>query len=420
MKSFTVTLAATMVVGAAASHGHGHQHLHAKKDASRIEARAAPDVVTKFVPGPTAVVYQLAGEIVDNKKAEEGLKDGEYVVIGETTPTFVAPPPPPKPTTKDQGAQFIEKPKSSAAAPPPKPSEAPKPAPKVAQAASSSGATGLNAPFPDGVLDCTEFPSKYGAVPVDYLGMHGWIGIQNLPGFTLFSGSAISKIITGIAGDNCSKGSTCSYACPHGYQKSQWPASQGATGQSIGGIYCNADGKLVLTRPEVKTLCIPGEGGVSIQNDLNEFVATCRTDYPGTESMVIPAGANPGETIPLTNPSQKNYYFWKGLTTSAQYYVNPRGFSLSEGCRWVSPKGPTRAGNWAPMNLGTSVSTDGNTYISIFDNAPTSSAKLDFNVEIIGDVSVKCSYKNGVYYGGSATGCTTTIPKGGKAIVRYF
>lgn len=405
MKSFTITLAATMAVGAAASHGHGHQHLHAKKDASRMEARA-PDVITKYVPGPTALVYQLAGEVIDNKKAEQGLEEGEYVVIGETTPTFVAPPPP-KPT-KDQGAQFIEKPKSSAAPPPPKPSEEPKPAPKVAQAAASSGATGVDAPFPDGVLDCTEFPSKYGAVALDHLGMKGWAGIQILPGFNLFGNSAISKIITGIAGENCSKGSTCSYACPPGYQKSQWPAMQGATGQSVGGIYCNANGKLVLSRPEVKTLCIPGVGGLSIQNDLKEFVATCRTDYPGTESMVIPAGANPGETIPLTNPDQKKYYFWKGLATSAQYYVNPKGVSVAKGCAWDPIDGRKNTGNWAPINIGAGRADDGNTYVSIFNNAPTSTAKLDFNIEIIGDVSTKCSLINGVYSGGSATGCTVS------------
>ncbi|RFU77430.1 sun domain-containing [Trichoderma arundinaceum] len=92
-------LAATLAASVAAtpSHHHHHQHRHAKKDSpSKVEKRA-PDVVTQVIVGATETVYQLDGKIVDPKSAEAGLKDGDYVVVGETTPTYVPPPPPPPP-----------------------------------------------------------------------------------------------------------------------------------------------------------------------------------------------------------------------------------------------------------------------------------------------------------------------------------
>ena len=74
----------------------------------------------------------------------------------------------------------------------------------------------------------------------------------------------------------------CSYACPAGYQKSQWPEAQGASAQSVGGLMCGTDGKLHLTNPGLsKKLCIEGTGLVNVQNNLNKNAAICRTDYPG-------------------------------------------------------------------------------------------------------------------------------------------
>ncbi|KAL7930919.1 SUN domain-containing protein [Trichoderma chlorosporum] len=436
-------LAATLAASVAASPSHHHQHLHAKKATPNKVEKRAPDAVTKVVAGPTATVYQLDGKIVDAAAAAAGLADGEYIVIGESTPTFVPPPPPPPPSpspssTKAGGmeAQFVEEPSSSSSsvaptttsAPPPPPSttaqptstSAPPPPPKAskpAQPSAPSGGTGLNAPFPNGKIPCSHFPSDYGAVPLDWLGTDGWSGIQSVPGYTL-GALSISEIITGISGQACSDGDMCSYACPPGYQKTQWPQAQGSTGQSIGGLYCSG-GFLWLTRPDHPTLCEAGAGGVTIQNDLTDSVCTCRTDYPGIESMVIPACANAGQTIPLCNPDESDYYVWEGKETSAQYYVNKKGYGVADACVWNSPLDPQGAGNWSPVILGVGKTSGGTTFLSIFQNLPTSTALLNFNIEITGDVNSKCSYIGGVWSGGN-NGCTTSMPAGGSAVIRYF
>lgn len=434
------TLAASLAAGAAAT-SHNHLHRHVKKDAgSKVEKRQ-PDVVTEFVIGATETVYQLGGKLLDAQQAKAGLEGGDFVVVGESTPTYTPPPPPPPPTTTSVSkvaAQFIEKPSSSSAPPPPpsssppppptttsqpppppKSTRAPAPKPSSTGHSSPSGGTGLSAKFPSGQVKCSEFPSQYGAVPLDWLNMDGWAGLQFVPGFSA-SALSISNIITGIAGQSCSAGCMCSYACPPGYQKSQWPKAQGATKQSIGGIFCNSDGYLELTRDGSSTLCEPGAGGVTIKNDLSEVVSTCRTDYPGTESMVIPAIAQPGEEVVLTNPIQDAYYVWDGKSTSAQYYVNKKGLGPKDACVWNSPSDPQGAGNWSPVIVGVGKASDGITYISIFQNSPTSTAQLDFNIEITGDVNTKCSYVNGQWSGGSSNGCTTGMQSGGKATIRYF
>lgn len=432
MKSFII--AASLVAGAVADHRH-HHHQHVKKDVASPVETPEPDAVTKYVVGPTETVYELGGKVIDAAEAREGLEDGEFVIIGETTPTFSPPPPPPKPTTSsaepDMGAKFVESKEVSTSAPPPtstpepkpepKPtttSEAPPPPPKPTQKAPDTGAGGLDTPFPSGKVPCSEFPSKYGAIPLDWLDLGGWSSLQFVPEFT-YAAKSISKIITGIAGETCAPHGMCSYACPAGYQKTQWPEAQGATKQSIGGLYCNADGFLELTRPEHPTLCEKGEGGVTIKNDLDEEVCTCRTDYPGNEAMVIPLVAKPGSTVEVCNPSQDNYYIWDGMKTSAQMYINKKGYGLKDSCVWNSAIDPSGAGNWSPMILGVGKASDGNTYISIFRNLPSSHAELDFNIEVTGDVNSKCSFVNGKFTGGS-DGCTTAMPKGGKAVVRYF
>ncbi|KAL7807679.1 SUN domain-containing protein [Trichoderma gracile] len=432
-------LAATLAASVAATpshHHHHHAHRHAKKHAAAKVEKRAPDVVTEVVVGATATVFELDGKIVDAATAKAGLAEGEYIIVGETTPTFVPPPPPPPATSSAAPlrAQFVEEPISSPAAPtttsapPPPPtttaqpttSSAPPPpkTSKPAQSSPSSGATGLDADFPSGKISCDTFPHEYGAVALDWLGTGGWSGLQFVPGYSSDSQS-ISDIITGIVGQTCSKGAMCSYACPPGYQKTQWPKAQGATLQSVGGLYCNEDGFLELTRPDHPKLCEAGAGGVTIKNDLDDSVCTCRTDYPGIESMVIPACTTAGEIIELTNPDETDYYVWDGKTTSAQYYVNKKGYAVEDACVWNSPLDPKGAGNWSPVNIGTGKTADGTTWLSIFQNLPTSNAKLDFNIEITGDVSSKCSYINGVWTGGD-NGCTTSMPSGGKAVIRYF
>lgn len=72
------------------------------------------------------------------------------------------------------------------------------------------------------------------------------------------------------------------------------------------------------------------------------------------------------------------------------------------------------------MNLGVGYS-DGAAYLSIFQNLPTTSAKLNFNVEIVGNnggfenLSNRCRYQNGEYCSGanyqtcsSTGGCTVS------------
>lgn len=439
MKSIiNLALAASLAAGAAAQpHNHQHAHLHKRQQASPVEKRD-PDVVIEYAVGPTVTVYQLGGKEISDEKAKEGIEDGLFVVVGESTPTYSPPPPPPETTSSEapestlvMAAQFFEEKETSSAPPEPTPTPTPSssskaPAPKPTSSSSSgtggsaSGGSGLNSKFKSGEVKCSEFPSSYGALFLDWLGTKGWSGIQRVPSYK--SGdSSISLIETAIDGEGCTPNSFCSYACPVGYQKTQWPEAQGSTRESIGGLYCNADGYLELSRPSKQTLCEPGVGGVFVQNDLDSIAAVCRTDYPGTESMVIPTIPQPGEKLELTNPSAPDYYVWDGKPTTAQYYVNKKGYSLSDSCVWNSPIDPKGAGNWAPINIGTGKAADGNTYISIFPNWPTTSDVLDFNIEIIGDVNSKCALIDGTFIGGSSTGCTTTLAgTKGKAIIRFF
>ncbi|KAI5308757.1 hypothetical protein KEM55_004945, partial [Ascosphaera atra] len=263
--------------------------------------------------------------------------------------------------------------------------------------------TGLDNEFPDGELSCDTFPSEYGALNLDYLGLEGWSGLQAV---TIVD-DVVSSIVTAISGEGgCKEGHMCSYACPPGYQKSQWPSAQGSTGQSVGGLHCKG-GKLRLTNPSLsKKLCIPGTGGVYVENTLDENVAVCRTDYPGTESETIPLSSSPGSIQELTSPDESTYYKWEGLPTSAQYYVNKKGVSIEKGCQWGD--GTSQSGNWAPINLGVGKSDDV-TYISILPNKPTTSPDLDFNVKIEGNVTVSCKFEDGKFYTGdteTSSGCT--------------
>ncbi|KAK3722549.1 Sperm-associated antigen 4 protein, partial [Vermiconidia calcicola] len=284
----------------------------------------------------------------------------------------------------------------------------------------SGEGSGVDSEFPDGELSCDNFPSEYGAVSVDWIGLGGWTGVQK-PGS---SSGGYGDILTVTSGGGCTEGAFCSYACPPGYQKAQWPETQGVTGQSVGGVLCEG-GKLRLTNHALSNkLCIPGASQVDIRvrNDMGDHVAVCRTDYPGTEGETVPLSAQPGSENPLTCPDAEAYYMWQGSHTSAQYYVNPAGVSVEDGCQWGSPENPW--GNYAPLNLGVGYS-NGAAWLSIFQNAPTTDVKLDFSVEIKGDgVSGTCRYSNGQYCGGanyddcsSTTGCTVSISEGTATFV---
>ncbi|KAL2125893.1 hypothetical protein VTI74DRAFT_2339 [Chaetomium olivicolor] len=412
-------VAAAVVVGVAAQpHNHGHHHLHAKKNSPMKRDTV---IVTEVVEGPTVVKYVLQdGQPVDKSKAEQGISEGLYVVMGSSEPKFSAPPPAVTTSvaTPDHGGQFFEKtttttttsaePTTSSAPPPETSSAAPKPS------VQPQGPTGLNADFPSGKIKCDKVPTEYGAIEIPWVGTSGWTTLAKFGGWV--KGVAINNIESPTSG-TCQPGMMCSYACPPGYQKTQWPPEQGATGQSVGGLWCNDDGFLELTRPEHPKLCEPGAGGVYVRNELSGSAAVCRTDYPGNEAMLIPLDTSPGGTYPLTNPVSSTYYKWKNMPTTAQYYVNNLGVSVEDACVWNSPKFPDSAGNWAPTNIGVGKSDDGITYISIFPNAPTSKAVLNFDIEITGDISGTCWLKKGQYSGNN--GCTVGMKAGGTATIVF-
>ncbi|KAI1845703.1 hypothetical protein JX265_008686 [Neoarthrinium moseri] len=414
MKTTFLNLAFAASLAAAQPHGHNHAHLHQKKG-SPVEARD-PDVVTTIVPA-TETAYVLGDQVVTPEEAKAGIDKGLYIVVGETTPTYT---PPPVSSTAKLDAQFLQKTSKTSTSSTPQPTSTTTSAAPAATSskAATSGATGVDAEFPSGEIDCSDFPSEYGAIGVDWLGTSKWSSIQKTPSYSFGIDSVISYIVAGVTGDGCTKGAFCSYACPDGYVKSQWPSAQGATGQSIGGLYCNAQGKLELTRPEYKTICQKGIGGVKIVNKLNVGCAVCRTDYPGSEAMVLPLWTEPGNTYDLTNIASSAYYEWDGKATTLQYYVNPRGVSVEDGCVWDSPTNPDSAGNWAPLNIGTGQSSDGITYLSVFKNQPTTTAPLDFDIVVSGDISGSCAYKNGAFTDGS-NGCTVGVSDGKTAIITF-
>ncbi|KAI9784607.1 MAG: hypothetical protein M1839_001829 [Geoglossum umbratile] len=426
MKISHVALLATAgSIVAAQPHRHQHLHRHVEKRSPVV------DVVT--VPGPTVITYVLEnGDPISEDDVVEGIKNGSLVwAKGSLSSTTVAIATPQPVQTPDVGAAFYEVPSSSAS------SSTPSPAPPSGSSTPPSGGQGLDSDFPDGQIDCSTFPSQYGPIPVPWEGLGGWAGIQ----YVTFSsdGSQITHIDTAVSGMGCTDGAMCSYACPPGYQKSQWPKAQGSTGQSIGGIACKG-GKLYLTNSDLsKKLCIPGVGNVNVINNLANEVNVCRTDYPGTEGETIPTHAGPGQTVPLTNPNGNLYYQHQGLVTSAQYYLNRRGLSADKACTWGTVG--SNAGNWAPMvsstipypetdivltrtqNLGVG-QKDGATWIALFPNAPTNPdpTGLGYNVEILGALSGACKFEDGQFRtltGTNPAGCTVQVMEGTASIKFY-
>ncbi|KAL4865627.1 hypothetical protein BDV12DRAFT_174249 [Aspergillus spectabilis] len=399
----------------AAQHQHGHRHHHKR------------EVV--IVDGPTVVEYLLDGELITAKEVCNGITDGKLAWADGNPPSD-----PCAATTSSETytptvapAKFIETSTSTSTSTTTTTTTTTTSSTTVSvptttstkaaatSSASSSTATGLDASFPDGEIDCSTFPSDYGAVPLDYLGLDGWSGIQ----YVTLVGQLVSDIVTATTGDSCTNGAMCSYACPPGYQKSQWPSTQGATGQSVGGLQCKL-GKLYLTNSDYSDkLCVPGVGGVKVKNTLGGHVAVCRTDYPGTESETVPVSLDPGVTADLTCPDGATYYKWEGKTTSAQYYVNPEGVSQEDGCQWGDGSKPI--GNFAPINLG--VGENNGKWLSIFQNSPTTYEKLDFNIKIQGDdLSGSCKYENGVFVsdtGSNDSGCTVQVMSGEATYVFY-
>jgi SUN family beta-glucosidase len=432
MKFTLVAIFGATAVVAARSHRHVHRHAD-KHLGSPIEGRS-PDLVTTVVPGPTETVYELNGKKLDPLEVAKGLAAGIYVLVSDTATSTSTSTSTTASTSSASvaAAEFYQKESTTSSssttstttsvAPPPSTSSTSTQAAATSAAPSSNqGGTGLDSSFPSGTIPCSTFPSAYGAVYIDYLGMSGWIGIQNVPNYKPGIDAAISYISAAVVGSNsaCTANSYCSYACPGGYQKSQWPSAQGDVGQSIGGLYCNSEGMLELSRPDVKQLCVTGTGQVQVQSNLGAAISICRTDYPGTESETVPLQVNPNETHEITCPDATNYYMHEGSFTSAQYYINVQGVLPADACWWQTDSvtgpwhgSPGNIGNWAPVNMGVGKGSDGITFISLIPNLPTNpTGTLDYNIKITGDISGGCEYRNGQYYqdgNANPTGCTVS------------
>ena len=361
--ALAVTAATTAASFAVAQpHGHQHRHVHpVKRDVT----------VTENVPGPTVIAYELNGHVISVDEVCSGIEDGDLkwadgiapadacspsvsptptstsTSTSSYTPTSTSTSTSTSSSSSEAPAKFYEQPSSAAASSSPSSAwPASSAAASSASGSTVSGGSGMSSSFPDGQLSCSTFPSEYGAVAIDYLNMGGWIGLQ---GVTI-SGNSVSNIVTGVSGSTCVEGMMCSYACPPGYQKSQWPSTQGSTGQSVGGLSCSG-GMLHLTNAALSSsLCIQGTGGVQATNNAGSVVSICRTDYPGTESETVPTEVQAGQTQPLTCPDGDSYYIWEGKPTSAQYYLNPPGYAASDACKWGDPSQPL--GNYAPLNFG--------------------------------------------------------------------
>jgi hypothetical protein len=288
-------------------HQHGHQHVD----------RRVVKVVD--VPGPIVIAYELNGQLIDQSEVCEGIENGSLKWADDTnvpagcsssgepvvqpspvTSTTVVPTTSVNAAVEPTGAQttvessatlkgFAEEAVEVSATLTPQASLAPTytlseatPSPiqtSTPTLSSTSEVQGLTREFPDSEIDCTTFPSEYGPIDVEWAGLGGWSGIQ----YVTIEGNLVTHIDTAVpGGDGCKPGAMCSYACPAGYQKSQWPSQQGSTGQSVGGLSCNSNGKLSLTNPDLsKNLCIQGTGAVTVHNKLSNNAAICRTDYPG-------------------------------------------------------------------------------------------------------------------------------------------
>ncbi|CDK28465.1 unnamed protein product [Kuraishia capsulata CBS 1993] len=258
--------------------------------------------------------------------------------------------------------------------------------------------------FEDGTIKCSDFPSGQGVIALDHLGFGGYSGIYH-PDDTSTGGS-------------CTDGSYCSYACQPGMSKTQWPSDQPSNGVSVGGLYC--DGGYLYKSSDNDYLCEWGVDKAYVVSEIDDSVAICRTDYPGTENMVIPLVVDGGSTGILTTVDEASYYKWQGDVTSAQYYVNNAGVSWEDGCVWGDSS--SGLGNWAPLNFGAGYDND-IAYLSLIPN-PNNYDAANFNVKIVAydddsSVSGECVYENGKYNGDGTDGCTVGVTSGKAKFVLY-
>lgn len=414
MKYFSVAAAIFMLSGAL---GAGVHHAHdAEKRA--VEHQLLYQVIEVDQNGNTVSAYQTGGAAPTTSEA--GPAPAAPTTSEAAPAVTTSSEPAPAVTTSSQVAPVVT---SSSEAPAPatttssafvetsSSSSAPAPSSSSSGGGSSSGSGDLNGDlsenetpqdFEDGTVSCSDFPSGNGVLSLDWLGFGGWSGIENSDGST---------------GGDCKEGALCSYACQPGMSKTQYPSEQPSNGVSKGGLECK-NGKLYRTNKDEKALCAWGKGTAKIVSEIGQSVAVCRTDYPGTENMVIPTVVEAGGTQPLTVVDEDTYYRWQGGKTSAQYYVNNAGVSVEDGCNWGSQG--SGKGNWAPVEFGAGA-TNGQSWLSLIPN-PNNREAANFNVKIVADgdstVSGKCVYENGKFNGGG-DGCTVTVTSGSAKYVIY-
>ncbi|KAI4210108.1 MAG: hypothetical protein LQ351_007010 [Letrouitia transgressa] len=448
-KSVLTLIATGFLTAFTKPHGHKLKHNHSEKRDQLLRilhpraSSPASHVKIVTVPGPTLLEFELNGRTISQTEACQGIKDGtlRFADGGYQSQLClehgISHGSPMSGSSTPKQSQRIDKSRPNFDQPSKIKSFTTSPSKQAAVISfsaanresslkSSNGSVGpdqsdgqgLDREFVDGEIDCSHFPSDYGPIAIPWINLGGWSGIQ----YPTIRDRTIVDIRTGVnGGQNCSAGALCSYACPPGYQKSQWPAVQGASGQSVGGLQCNSDNKLQLTNPELsKTLCIRGTGVTKVQNKLSNNAAICRTDYPGTEDETIPLNTQPGTTSELTCPSSSTYFKHRGSPTSAQYYVNNKGVSLEEACRW-NVDGSSK-GNWAPTYFGVGQDLSGKTFLSIAStkqNNPSKFVPLDYTAEITGEgLSGRCRVKEGKYCSGDQygecndSGCTVELLHG--------
>ncbi|KAJ2906088.1 hypothetical protein MKZ38_003125 [Zalerion maritima] len=423
--ALSIAIAASLALGASAQpHNHARHHHRARDDVpTRVLKRSASKTATAV---ETETVWQVAGgDVMSAAEAAECLENGNCVIVGSSNAQDSSSHSSASPSASahvfkeeeedDETTTSSSSSSTSTSTSTTSSSSSSEAASSTSKAATTTAAStssmldvdNVDVEFPDNEYDCDSLPSGFGAVAAEYLGMSGWLGIQW--GWT--------DIITGVSGDTCSSGAHCTYLCPEGYEKAQWPERQGNDDESIGGLYCNSNNKLVKTRDGANTLCQKGKGGVTVTNSLSETVYMCRTDYPGTEAMLIPIAVEPGTTHDVTNPSQTEY-LWKGMKTSAQYYLNNPGLTRDQACTWDSDESNiASAGDKAPTNFGTGID-GGTTYFSIFPNAAVSTATLEYNVQISVDGEETCTLVDGVY-STSSSGCTGAS-SGGDIVIKFY
>lgn len=313
MKTSWVLLLSGTALAAYQHHPRLHRH-HPKAIEKRDdEGHKEPGVV--YAPGPTVVVYVLDGKPISQEDVNQGIANGTLVLDDTDAPSgsiTISPSPAlnsaaaTSSSSVVQVTSVVESAASQSSAPAAPEPESPKSADQKSKGPTEEGSDNhttedLTREFSTG-LPCNKFPEGYGAVPIEHLGLGGWIGIQKPE---IISAAGFGEIVTTPThscddGSCCVAGAFCSYSCPVGYLKTAWPKKQGipqlsSAGEvqgaaTVGGLYCNNDGVLEMPDGSIaKTLCMPGTDKVTIrvQNNLTDSVSICQTDYPGEFISVL-------------------------------------------------------------------------------------------------------------------------------------